>query len=307
MTEVVVLPRPSEAVTELEPAEPSATRASRSVRPTAREVVTTVAIGLTIFGLAIVGFVVYLFGISQLEHARSQRALIEEFNALLASQSAPIGGAIEEGTPVAMLRAPTIGVREAVVEGTSGSQLTRGIGHLRSSPLPGQAGNVVMMGRRMTYGAPLYDLDGLSRGDEIRFVTGQGSSTYVVREVRTIAAGDDDVLQDTADDRLTLISSERFMAGRRLVAIARLEEDPYATRGERPNEVRSSELGLNRDGTSVLALLLWLQLLLLASLGTVWLLRRQRRWPAYLVCVPVLALLVLLVFDSFTPLLPSTL
>jgi len=39
----------------------------------------------------------------------------------------------------------------------------------------------------------------------------------------------------------------------------------------------------------------------------VWLSRRWGRWPTYLVTTPVLMLLLLLVFDSATPLLPSTL
>jgi len=75
----------------------------------------------------------------------------------------------------------------------------------------------------------------------------------------------------------------------------------------RPTEVRSSELGLNSEGGSVLALVLWLQVLLLACLLTVWLFRRQSRTAVYLVMAPVLLLLTLLVFDSFAVLLPSTL
>ena len=48
-------------------------------------------------------------------------------------------------------------------------------------------------------------------------------------------------------------------------------------------------------------------LLALAGLATAWLYRRWSRWPAYLICTPVILLLVLLIFDSFSGLLPATL
>ncbi len=53
--------------------------------------------------------------------------------------------------------------------------------------------------------------------------------------------------------------------------------------------------------------MLWLQLLLIACLLAVWFFRTQSRAAVYLVMAPVLLLLTLLVFDSFTGLLPSTL
>jgi sortase A len=57
----------------------------------------------------------------------------------------------------------------------------------------------------------------------------------------------------------------------------------------------------------VLPLLLWVELLALAAVGAAWLYRRWPRWSTYLVTTPVLALLVLQVFDNLTPMLPSTL
>src|SRR5262245_22402542 len=101
--------------------------ATRTV--TGREIATVLAWGLTVFGVLVVGLAVYLVGISRLEHARAQKSLTEDFDHALETQSAPIGGRIDEGTPIAMMALPRFGVRETVVEGSSGTQLTKGPGH----------------------------------------------------------------------------------------------------------------------------------------------------------------------------------
>jgi sortase A len=308
VTDVVVLPRrlEHEAETAAPPDAPVAADA-RSSRVTGREIATVVAWGLTAFGVVVVAFAVYLVGITRVEHGRAQRSLAEEFDRALANQAAPIGGRIDEGTAVAVLEIPRFGVRETVVEGTSGTQLKQGPGHLRSSPLPLQSGNAVIACRRVTYGAPCYNLVDMKAGDEIRVVTGQGDGVYRVVEVKGVRRGDADVIAGTSRDQLTLITSQRVVADRRVAVVARLVGRPVPEPAGRPTEVRSSELGLNREGGSILALVLWLQLLLVACLFTVWLIRRSSRPAVYLVMTPVLLLIALLVFDSFTVLLPSTL
>jgi hypothetical protein len=150
-------------------------------------------------------------------------------------------------------------------------------------------------------------LDRLQRGDEIRFVTGQGTTVYRVIGGRTINRGANDVIQPTSDNRLTLITSEPELAGERYAVIARMEGKALASPEGWPTELRQSELGLNTDGGNVVALVLWLQLLLIASLATVWLLRKYSQPSVYVIMTPVLLLLALLVFDSATALLPSTL
>jgi sortase A len=308
MTDVSVL----EPVREHDPAPPDAAPAplqpdADERRWTRRDVAVVIAAGLTLFGVIVVAFLVYLVGISRLEYGRSQNSLVSEFDESLEGQAAPIGGRIDEGTAIATINIPELDVNEVVVEGTSGAQLKKGPGHLRASPLPGQQGNVVIAGRRWTYGGVFMHIDRLERGDEISFVTGQGEISYRVIDSKRIRRGDDDVLMPSADDRLTLISSVPVLAGERYAVVADLVGPPVASPEGRPTELRESELGLNTEGGSIVALILWLQLLLAASLGTVWLLRKYSRPSVYVIMTPVVLLLVLLVFDSASALLPSTL
>ena len=275
---------------------------------TRRDVMLVAGRGLIVFGLLVALYVVYLLVISGVEQGVDQRGLEERFRTTLAAGRAPIGGPIQDGRPVARLQIPTIGVDQIVVEGTRGSLLKQGPGHLRSSPLPGQAGNAVIMGRRAAYGGPFDAIGSLDKGDVVRTVTGQGRSRYEVVRVRDANKDGTNVVLRRAGNRLTLVTSTpKYRAERRRIVEARLIGRPEGTPPGRPGEMTRAELGLQSDSTSVLPMLLWSELLLLAACGAVWLSRRWGRWPTYLVTTPVLMLLLLLVFDSATPLLPSTL
>jgi LPXTG-site transpeptidase (sortase) family protein len=275
---------------------------------TRRDVMLIVGRGLIVFGVLVALYMAYLLVISGLEHGVDQRGLEDRFRATLAAGRAPIGGSIREGRPVARLQIPAIGVDEIVVEGTRGTLLKRGPGHLRASPLPGQAGNVVIMGRRVAYGGPFDDIGALDVGDVIRTVTGQGRARYEVVSVHNANKDGTSVVARRAGNRLTLVTSTpRLRAERRKVVDARLIGRPEGTPPGRPGEMSRAELGLQSDSAGIVPLLMWSELLLLAACAAVWLSRRWGRWTTYLVAMPVLALLLLLVFDSATTLLPSTL
>lgn len=279
-----------------------------TLRPSRRQLAVVLGHGLTLFAVLVVVYVLYLVGFSALEQGRSQRTLAARFEQAVAFQEAPVGGSITEGTPVAVLDIPRLGLREVVVEGTTSRELRNGPGHLRSSALPGQAGNSVIAARRAAYGGSFRELDRLRPGDEIRATTGLGEVTYEVTETREVRPEEPDALGDFGDDRMTFVTSApAFLASRRLVAVAELRSDVLPTPDGRPSEVRKEELGLHGDRSGALQLLLWTQALFLAAMATAWLYRRWSRWPTWLITTPVLALLLLLVFDSFTPLLPSTL
>jgi hypothetical protein len=127
---------------------------------------------------------VFAFGLSGLQEQRSQHELYSEFRGLLdpSSPVAPkIGGHIPSGSPVALLTAPVAGLRNVVVvEGTSSGDLLAGPGHLRDTPLPGQSGESVLLGKSSTAGSPFRDIRRLRAGDAITVRTGQGLFHYKV-------------------------------------------------------------------------------------------------------------------------------
>jgi sortase A len=263
--------------------------------------------GLTTFSLLVAAMIAFLFVFSGLAEARAQVGLRRRFALDIANLRAPIGGAIANGTPIAELEIPAIGVRQIVVQGTTSGVLRAGPGHLRQTPLPGQEGNAVIFGRRAAYGGPFRHLSSLSRGERVSVWTGEGHRTYIVDTVRSAAANDGAELVSSGSDQLTLVSSDpAFLASRRLVVTAHLQGAPFAPSAD-PTPVTRAELGLAGESDGLLSLVLWLEVLLIAAVGATWLWRRWTRWSAYVVCVPVVLAVTWIVFENLTRLLPATL
>ncbi len=180
------------------------------------QILRAVGVALILLGAFVLGFAVYLYGLSGVQEARSQSVLYQRLQGELANQVAPLGSAAPgapaatpgspgiplatPGVPVAILRIPAIGVHDlVVVEGTSPEDLTLGPGHLNDTPLPGQAGVSEIFGRRATFGAPFARLAQLRPGDVIQVITGQGTSTYRVAAIGNSAY----VINDLAPNRRT--------------------------------------------------------------------------------------------------------
>lgn len=177
-------------------------------------------------GVLVLLFVVYQLWGTSLVETRAQDSLEDDFATVLAaaeppppesepspaatapttstSTSAPESLLPQEGSAVARLEIPAIGVDKIVVEGVSQRDLRRGPGHYPGTPLPGQAGNAAIAGHRTTYGAPFYRLDELEPGDVIRVTTREGEFEYKVTGNEVVAPTRVDVLDDFGDDRLTL-------------------------------------------------------------------------------------------------------
>ena len=133
-------------------------------------------------------FLLQVLVLSGLEESRAQNVLYSQLREELAAQTAPTGGAIDPGSPVAVLDVPTLGLQQVVVEGTASGDLQAGPGHRRDTVLPGQAGVSIVYGRAATYGGPFRSVMTLRPGDGIRVTTGQGEFVYRVDGVRR--AGD---------------------------------------------------------------------------------------------------------------------
>ncbi|MEU1161954.1 class E sortase [Streptomyces sp. NPDC005921] len=167
---------------------------------------------LCVLAAVLLGFAANLTIVGHLQHARDQQTAYDELRKELALGTAPVGQRDYEGTllkpgaPVALLRIPALGLQEVVAEGTTSEVLMAGPGHRRDTPLPGQAGTAVIMGRQWGYGSPFHDLRQLPVGSRVEITTGQDKSVYEVTGVRR--AGDElPAPVAEGQGRLTLITA----------------------------------------------------------------------------------------------------
>ena len=247
-----------------------------------------VVLAVILFSSVVVAFLgVFAFGLSGLQEHRSQQQLYAEFRQLLPGiPVAPsIGGHIADGAPVALLNAPAAGIHDVmVIEGTSSGDLLQGPGHLSNTPLPGQGGEAVLVGKSATAGAPFAHLTQLRRGDLVTVRTGQGLFRFTV---------DGELLPGThqpaipADrGRLVLVTSAGpsgtgGLAPSGLIYIeATLRGKAVAAPPHRPTTVPASDVPGQSEQGAWLFVALWLGGLAVASAAVWWL------WARLGICAP---------------------
>lgn len=275
-----------------------------------RRVVST---ALLIFSVSLLGFTLYIGLISQLHFDRAQHTAYANFRIELAQATAPTGptqptnprALLVPGTAVAVLNIPEVDQRDVVFEGTSGSILENGPGHLRDSVLPGQAGVSEILGRAAAYGGPFGRLDELNPGDTFTVTTGQGVARYRVLDVRR--AGDPEPPIEVGKGRLVLATAD----GSPFLPSGVLRVDAEQTSPVQPepprvltaNDLAPSELPLAVDSTAWYPLVIWLQGLVVAAALITWARTRWGRWQVWIVAVPVLGFFGLSVADQVARLL----
>jgi len=252
--------------------------------------------------LLVLGFVAYLLPLSGVSESRSQITMFKSFTKSLGEATAPIAPTTP-GTPVALLDIPSVRVHNVVVvEGTDARRLTRGPGHRRDTPLPGQGGVSVLFGRRATFGAPFAEISQLRRGDRITTTTGLGRATYLVTAIGTGSHPP----TSTAANRLVLATADSAGVPRSTISVsADLATTPAASSGT-VAAITASEQALGTAGTaSLVTLMMWTQLLLLISALGTYARHRWARWPAYLSFAPPTIAVVWNIYEDAAQLLPN--
>jgi sortase A len=269
---------------------------------------------ITVVCVLSLGLVAHLAVASRLQHHAAQDRAYSAFRAQLAEGTAPAGPVDFEnqvvalGAPVAYLEIPTIGLSEVVAQGTSGSVLFDGPGHRRDTPLPGQIGVSILMGRRAAYGGPFAEIDQLVEGDLITVTTGQGVFEYRVIGVRregdqlppALEPGSSRLVLATADGRAFLPSGvlrvDADIAGSPVVGQPRLVTDDTL-----PDEERF----MAADDSSLWVLVLWLQALIVLAVAAVWSWLRWGRPQTWVAFGPPLALVGMATAGEIARLLPN--
>ncbi|VAW08847.1 hypothetical protein MNBD_ACTINO01-427 [hydrothermal vent metagenome] len=136
----------------------------------------------------------------------------------------------QQGEAFAIIRIPSIerlAEGWTVVQGVSRSDLKNGVGHMPSTPLPGQPGNAVLPGHRTTYGAPFHELDELEVGDIIEVETAIGLNIYEVRESIIVRPTEIWVTNPRPGSWITLSTcNPKFSSRERLIIFAELVSGP---------------------------------------------------------------------------------
>jgi len=113
----------------------------------------------------------------------------------------------KKGDILGRLSIPRLDVSTMVREGDDDGVLSLAAGHIPSTALPGQNGNMAVAGHRDTIFRALKDI---RKNDVIRFETVTGSHDYVVDTTNIVAPDDVDVLRSGKDPQLTLVTCYPF-------------------------------------------------------------------------------------------------
>lgn len=271
---------------------------------------------LALLAALLLGFVLNLTVLSQVQHLAAQQKLENSFRQQLVDGTAPVSeGTVDnvllsDGDPVAVLEIPAIGLREVIVEGTAAGTLTNGPGHRRDTVLPGQAGVSVIMGRAGAYGGPFARLQELAPGEVFTVITGQGEQIYSVIGVRYAGDPTPPALQ-AGQGRLILETAR----GPAFIPTGVARVDAQLTSTVHPAGLRQSSFAalppsakeLATDTSTVWALAFALQFFVVVELAAVWAYRRIGAQKTWIVGVPLLLLGGLFVADQVTRLLPNLL
>jgi sortase A len=125
---------------------------------------------------------------------------------------------------IGQIRIPKIGLEHPIYEGIDMSILNHGPGHWPYTAVPGDVGNTVFPGHRVTNTHPFLYIDRLEPGDEVTFETQSGIFTYEVTQTMTVNPDDFWITDQTNYPSMTIFGChpphsdrQRYVAKGRLV------------------------------------------------------------------------------------------
>lgn len=108
---------------------------------------------------------------------------------------------------IGRIEIPRVKVSAVVKEGVDTTTLSRAVGHVPNTALPGEAGNIGVAAHRDTF---FRGLRNVQKGDTIRVVTLAGVYVYQVEGMKIVWPKNVEVLDPTPDPRLTLVTCYPF-------------------------------------------------------------------------------------------------
>lgn len=168
-----------------------------------KSVILAIPLTLLAIGLAMLGYFGWDYA-QQTIFINDQN--VPSYNAAAyGSQWWPVTPAV--GTKIGELDIPSLHLEAPIIQGTGWNQLKHGIGHYRTSALPGQGSNVFIAGHRDTVFTKLRDL---KKGAQIIFETPYGNFVYQATSFQIVKQSDTSVLDPTPYETLTLMTCYPF-------------------------------------------------------------------------------------------------
>jgi sortase A len=166
---------------------------------------------LFITGAIAVSYVALTLLHARLYQAAADKALDKQMNTTERDtgkhQASLLGTPPMEGDLLGRIEIPRLGMKVAILEGTTSQTLRLGAGHIGGTALPGGTGNIGIAGHRDTFFRALKDI---RAGDEIQIQTAAGLSRFNVDQVQIVTPGDVGVLAQSAGPAITLVTCYPF-------------------------------------------------------------------------------------------------
>jgi sortase A len=127
---------------------------------------------------------------------------------------------------IGRIEIPKIGLTHRLFEGISLRTIDNGPSHWPGTAMPGQRGNAVFAGHRVTHSKPFRNIDQLVQGDEVIFTVGDTRSVYKVTGSKVVTPKALEIVNPTPTATATLFAchppgSAKF----RYVVLLALAED----------------------------------------------------------------------------------
>jgi sortase A len=107
---------------------------------------------------------------------------------------------------IGSIEIPKIGLVHPIYEGITLNNIDFGPSHWPGSAMPGDVGNAVFAGHRVTHTHPFRDIDRLARGDEVVFTINGRRSAYVVTGSQVVRPQDMFIVNATPTATATLFA-----------------------------------------------------------------------------------------------------
>ncbi|MEY2473267.1 MAG: sortase [Actinomycetota bacterium] len=136
-------------------------------------------------------------------------------------------------TPTGRIIIPRIGLNHLTYEGIELSTIDYGPSHWPGTAMPGDVGNTVFPGHRVTHDHPFFDIDQIQIGDQVTFVNETGRYTYEVTDHFVVNADETWIADQSDSPTMTIFgchpkhsAKQRYVVKGKLVSSERAYSSP---------------------------------------------------------------------------------